>query len=159
MTIDGLNDDFRDFLHDLVDAGVDFVIVGAYALAFHGAPRASGDIDVFVRPTIENARRVIAALIRFGAPLNSAHVSEEDLARPGTVYQIGLPPRRIDLLTQISGVTFDEAWASREPTTLDGRTVCFVSRDTFLKNKKAAGRPKDLADVARLDRSSGLKKE
>ena len=155
MTIDGLNDDFRDFLHELADGGVDFVIVGAFALAYHGAPRASGDIDVFVRPTPENARRLIAALNRFGAPLDAAQVSEKDLARPGMVYQIGLPPRRIDILTAISGVTFDEAWASREPASLDGRAVFFISREAFLENKKAAGRPKDLADVARLNRQPG----
>ena len=150
MTIDGLNEDFRDFLHELADAGVEFVIVGAYALAYHGAPRASGDIDVFVRPTPENARRLIGALNRFGAPLDSAQVSETDLAQPGTVYQIGLPPRRIDVLTAISGVSFDEAWASRQPTTLDGRAVFFIGREAFINNKTAAGRPKDLADVDRL---------
>jgi predicted nucleotidyltransferase len=152
MTLEGLNDDFRDLLLELADAGVEFVIVGAFALAFHGAPRASGDIDIFVRPTRENAERIVAALVRFGAPLTSAGISHEDFARPGMVYQIGLPPRRIDLLTEISGVSFEEAWASREAAEIDGRPVHIIGRETFLKNKQASGRPKDLADVARLTR-------
>src|SRR5262245_20057272 len=99
MTLEGLHEDFRDLLVLLADSNVDFVIVGAYALAFHGSPRASGDIDVFIRPTLVNADRVFAALARFGAPLESAGVTATDFARPGTVYQIGLPPRRIDIMT------------------------------------------------------------
>ncbi len=152
MTLEGLNEDFRDALVLLADGGVEFVIVGAYALAFHGAPRASGDIDVFVRPSPANAQRVFDAMTRFGAPLQSSGVTAADFARPGTVYQIGLPPRRIDLLTEISGLTFDEAWASRVTVEVDGRTVSFIGRDALLKNKEAAGRPKDVADVARLRR-------
>lgn len=152
MTLEGLNEDFRDLLALFAEAGVEFVIVGAYALAFHGAPRASGDIDLFVRPTPDNARRIVAALARFGAPLDAAGVTAADFARPGTMYQIGLPPRRIDVLTEVSGLTFDEAWASRVAVDMDGRTVHFIGRDAFLKNKEAAGRPQDIADVARLRR-------
>ncbi len=150
MTLEGLNEDFRDFLVLLADGGVDFVIVGAYALAFHGAPRASGDIDLFVRPTPANAERVFDALARFGAPLESAGVTAADFTQPGAVYQIGLPPRRIDVLTEISGLTFDEAWASRITAEIDGRTVSFIGREALLKNKEASGRPKDAADLARL---------
>jgi predicted nucleotidyltransferase len=150
MTLEGLNEDFRDFLVLLADGGVDFVIVGAYALAFHGAPRASGDIDLFVSPTPANAQRVFDALVRFGAPLESAGVTSADFTQPGAVYQIGLPPRRIDVLTEISGLTFDEAWASRITAEIDGRTVSFIGREALLKNKEASGRPKDVADVARL---------
>ncbi|MES1172659.1 MAG: nucleotidyl transferase AbiEii/AbiGii toxin family protein [Bacteroidota bacterium] len=149
-SIDGLNEDFRDILVLLADANVEFVVVGAYALALHGAPRFSGDIDIFVRAEPRNADRVLTALVRFGAPLASAGISATDFARAGTVYQIGLPPRRIDILTEISGVTFDEAWASRELTSVENRPVPFIGRAAFLKNKEAAGRPKDLADVARL---------
>jgi hypothetical protein len=152
MTLEGLNEDFRDLLVLLADAAVEFVIVGAYALAFHGAPRASGDIDLFVRPTPENASRLVTALARFGAPLESAGVTATDFAQPGTVYQIGLPPRRIDLLTEISGVTFDEAWASRVAAEVSGRTVAFIGRAALLRNKEATGRAKDLADAARLRR-------
>ena len=152
MTLEGLNSDYRDLLVLLVDNGTEFVVVGAYAVAFHGAPRASGDIDLFVRPSPANAERVYDALTRFGAPLASAGVAAADFTRPGTVYQIGLPPRRIDILTQISGVTFDEAWASRTTAELEGRPVGFIGREALLKNKEATGRPKDAADIARLRR-------
>lgn len=150
MTIEGLNEDFRDIVVLLADAGADFVVVGAYALSFHGAPRASGDIDLLVRPTEENAGRVYSALVKFGAPLAAHGVEPGDFAVAGTVYQVGLPPRRIDILTQISGVSFDEAWASRESAEIEGRTVHIIGREAFLKNKLAAGRVKDLADAARL---------
>ncbi len=150
MTLDGLNDDFRDLLVVFADAGVEFVIVGAYALAFHGAPRASGDIDLFVRPALENAQRVFDALARFGAPLEAAAMTAADFAAPGAVYQIGLPPRRIDILTTISEVTFDEAWVSRSTGEVEGRTVSFIGREALLKNKLATGRLKDIADAARL---------
>jgi Nucleotidyl transferase of unknown function (DUF2204) len=152
-TLEGLNSDFRDLLILLVDNGTEFVVVGAYAVAFHGAPRASGDIDLFVRPSPANAERVYHALTRFGAPLASAGVASADFAHPGTVYQIGLPPRRIDILTQISGVTFDEAWASRTTAEVEGRPVGFIGREALLKNKEATGRPKDAADISRLRRT------
>lgn len=150
MTIDGLNDDFRDLLVLLSDGQVEFVVVGAYAVAFHGAPRMSGDIDLFVRPTPDNATRLHEALRRFGAPLGTAGITAADFSRPGLVYQIGLPPRRIDILTELSGVTFDEAWASRANAELSGRNIAFIGREALVKNKLASGRPKDLADVGRL---------
>lgn len=150
MTLEGLHEDYRDLRVLFADASVEFVIVGAYALAFHGAPRASGDIDLFVRPSLANAQRAFDALARFGAPLESAGVTAGDFAQPGAVYQIGLPPRRIDVLTEISGVTFDEAWTSRVVGEVEGRTVGFIGRAALLKNKEASGRPKDIADAARL---------
>jgi hypothetical protein len=119
--------------------GVDFVIVGAYALAFHGAPRASGDIDLFVRPTPANAQRVFDVLARLRVPLEAAGVTAADFTQPGAVYQIGLPPRRIDVLTEISALTFDEAWASRITAEIDGRTVSFIGREALLKSKEASG--------------------
>lgn len=150
MTLEGLNEDFLDLLVLLADAGVEFVIVGAYALSFHGAPRASGDIDLLVRPTSANASRLYAALARFGAPLDAAGLTAADFARPGTVYQIGLPPRRIDILTEISALTFDEVWASRVTAAVGGRSVSFIGRAALLRNKEATGRLKDAADAARL---------
>jgi predicted nucleotidyltransferase len=150
MTLDGLNEDFRDIVVLFADGGVEFVVVGAYALAFHGAPRATGDIDLFVRPSPENAERVFEALERFGVPLAAHGVAAADFFQPGTVYQIGLPPRRIDVLTEISGLDFDEVSASWVPAVVDGRAVHFIGRDDLIRNKTAAGRPKDIADVARL---------
>ena len=131
----------------------DFVIVGAFALAFHGAPRASGDIDLLVKAVPDNANRVAQGLSHFGAPLVAHRIRAQDFAQPGKVYQIGLPPRRIDILTEISGVSFDEAWASSVTADVDGHTVRIIGRDAFIKNKLASGRPKDLADVARLRRT------
>ena len=153
--LEGLNADFRDIVVLFADSQVEFVIVGAYALAFHGAPRASGDIDLYVRPSRENAKRVFKALLEFGAPLAAHKVSADDFARAGTVYQIGLQPRRIDVLNEISGLDFEEAWASRVEVEVDGRVVHIIGREEFLKNKTASGRPKDLADVARLEKQSG----
>ena len=148
----GLNEDFRDMLESLLQAGAEFVIVGAHALAFHGLPRATGDIDIFVRPSTENAARVVRALHAFGAPLAAHGVTESDFATEGTVYQLGLPPRRIDLLTAIDGVSFDEAWADRVVSSRDGLDLSFLSREALLQNKRAAARPKDLADVAALEK-------
>ena len=154
MTLEGLYEDFRDLLVLFADAGVEFVIVGAYALALHGAPRASGDIDLFVRPSAGNAERVFNALTRFGAPLQAAGVTAADFGRPGLVYQIGLPPRRIDILTEISGVGFDEVWESRATAEVEGRSIGFNGRTALLTNKRATGRPQDVADAARLERIS-----
>ena len=152
MALEGLNEDFQDVLRLFADGHVEFLVVGAYALALHGAPRASGDIDLLVRPSAENAEKVHAALTWFGAPLAAQEVTARDFARPGIVYQIGVPPRRIDVLTEISGVTFDEEWATRAETTLEGRAVPYIGRDSLVRNKVASGRPKDLADVSRLKR-------
>ena len=150
MSLGKLNEDFRDLLLEFSDEGVEFLLVGAFAVAFHGVPRATGDMDVFVRASPENAERVHIALARFGAPLESADVVTRDFERPGMVYQMGLPPRRIDILTEISGVTFDEAWESRGFAELEGRTIGIIGRAHLLRNKEASGRPKDIADVSRL---------
>jgi hypothetical protein len=148
--LSGLNPDFRDLLLAFAAEQVEFLLVGAYALALHGVPRFTGDLDVFIHPTPENAARVWRALARFGAPVQAAGVAEQDFATPGIVYQIGLPPSRIDVLTEISGVSFAEAWATREVTALEGVSVPFIGRDAFVRNKLATGRPKDLVDARRL---------
>ncbi len=148
-----LNPDFRDLLVCFSREGVEYVLVGAYALAFHGAPRATGDIDVFVRPTPLNAERTWRALLAFGAPLATAGVEPRDFTTPGIVYQIGLPPRRVDILSDISGVSFDEAWESRCMADLEGLPVAFLGRAALIANKRASGRLKDLADVERLEGS------
>ena len=149
-----LNEDFTDMLHCLVDAQVDFIIVGAHALAAHGLPRATGDIDLFVRPDASNAARVLKALRAFGAPIDSHGITQADFERPGAVYQIGLPPRRIDLLTEISGVTYNEAWQSRLQTVLAGRSVAVLGRECLLRNKRATGRDKDVADALWLEKTA-----
>jgi hypothetical protein len=147
-----LNEDFLDMLRCLQEAAVEFVIVGAHALAAHGIVRATGDIDILVRPSSDNAARVMRALVQFGAPLAAHGIAPADLAAPGVVYQLGLPPRRIDLLTEISGVDFATAWASRVETSFGDLTVAVLGRDALIKNKLAAGRDKDLVDVNALER-------
>lgn len=156
MTVEaGLNPDFLDLLAAFHRAGVEFIVVGAHALAANGVVRSTGDLDVWVRPSEENAKRVVAGLRDFGAPLAQHGVSDADFARPGAVYQMGLPPRRIDVLTQISGVEFAEAWAERALLPVQGVEVAFLGRTALLKNKRAAGRTKDLLDVELLEREPG----
>lgn len=137
----------------LISAEVEFVIVGAHALAVHGVPRATGDIDVLVRPSKENAARVMNALRMFGAPTSAHGVSQSDFETGGNVYQIGLPPRRIDLLTEISGIGFDEVWRSRVSVTRSGLELPFIGREALIQNKRASGRDKDLLDVKTLESS------
>jgi hypothetical protein len=129
-------------------ADVRFLVVGAYALALHGRPRATGDLDVWVEATAENAARVMQALAAFGAPLSG--VVTEDFARAGIVYQIGVPPSRIDILTELTGITFAEAWPDRLRRPFGDVDVDFIGRDAFLRNKRATGRAKDLGDIERL---------
>lgn len=148
-----MNEDFRDILTLMLEGGAEFVVVGAHALAVHGAARATGDIDLLVRPTPDNAERVCAALRAFGAPLAAHGVSPDDFAVEGTIYQLGLPPRRIDILTRIDGVSFDEAWAGRESRSVDELSIPFLGRAELIRNKRSAGRPKDLADLAMLEES------
>ena len=128
-----------------------FVIVGAHAVAAHGAPRATGDLDIFVLPDETNAARVYRALVRFGAPVEAHGVRAEDFATPGTVYQMGVPPNRIDIITEISGVSFEDAARDTVEGHLGSETVRCIGLDALIVNKRAAGRPKDLADVAALE--------
>jgi len=151
----GLNEDFFDLLSALQEAEAAFVIVGAHALAAHGVARATGDLDILVQPSPDNARRVLEALLRFGAPVADHGLTVKDLATPGMVYQIGLPPRRIDILTRISGVEFDDLWAGRIEREVDGLRLAFPGLDDLVVNKRASGRPKDLLDVELL-REAGL---
>ena len=147
-----LADDFRDLLRAFVAHDVRFLVVGAYALAVLGRPRATGDLDVWVDATRANGRRAFAALREFGAPLHDLRV--EDLATPGVVFQIGLPPLRIDVLTVIDGVEFSSAWRRRVTADFDGVEVGVIGREDFLTNKRATGRLKDRADAQRLEPAS-----
>lgn len=145
-----LPEDFRDLLLELADAGAEFVLVGGHAVAFHGHPRATKDMDVLIRANIGNAERVYQALAAFGAPLESFEVQAKDFAHYDGVLQIGLPPRRIDIISRADGVTFDEAVAEGAGFTLEGRRVPVMGRAALLKNKRAAGRAQDVADVEAL---------
>ena len=135
-------------LSALSAAGAEFLVVGAHALAAHGVPRATGDLDLWVRASAENAERVWEALEQFGAPLHDLTI--EDLARPDVVFQIGVVPQRIDLLTSITGVTFDDAWANRVHVEIGELEVPVLGRSELVRNKRAVGRTRDLADIAEL---------
>jgi hypothetical protein len=140
-----MNRDFAEMLSALCAERVEFLIVGAFALAAHGLPRATGDIDIWVRPTPENAERTLRALSSFGAPLFD--LSRDDLVRNDTVFQIGLPPARIDLMTGISGVDFEQAWRGRLDVELGDMRVAVLGLLELEKNKAAVDRPKDRADL------------
>jgi len=145
-----LPEDFRDLLIELADAGAEFVLVGGHAVAFHGHPRATKDMDVLIRPNSPNAERVYRALAAFGAPLQNFSVQAKDFATYDGMLQIGLPPRRVDILNRADGVSFDEAVAEGSAFTLEGRTIPVIGRAALIKNKRAAGRAQDAADVEAL---------
>lgn len=146
-----VNPDFRDLFAGLNAAGAEYLLVGGYALAVHAAPRFTKDLDVWVNPTPQNATRVHEALRGFGAPLGELRV--EDLASPGVVFQIGVPPNRIDVLTAVDGVAFAEAWPERLVTEYGGERVPVISRRHLAANKRATGRPQDLLDAEALERA------
>lgn len=143
-----MNRDFAEMLSALSEAGAEFLVVGAHALAAHGVPRATGDLDIWVNSTSENAARVIAALKAFGAPL--ADLTVDDLTTPDTVFQIGVVPSRVDILSGISGVRFADAWPRRLVLVIEGIQVPVLGRADFVANKRASGRPQDLLDVELL---------
>ena len=147
-----MNPDFKDLLSEFNARGVEYLVVGAYALAAHGHVRATGDLDIWVRPAPINAKRVIAALAAFGAPLQD--LTEDDLSRAGVVFQIGVAPVRIDVLTGIDGVAFDEAWQERFTTRYADQTVPVLSARQLIINKRAVGRAQDMADVDWLERNA-----
>ena len=146
-----MNEDYRDILAALVAHQARFLIVGAHALAVHGYPRATVDIDIWIECSPDNAERVWSALATFGAPLEDLGVSQGDLARPDVVAQFGLPPNRIDVLTGVSGLTFNEAWPNRIEEVVEGVRVPVLGLDDLLKNKRASGRDKDRADAKGLE--------
>lgn len=155
MTIgSGFNDDFLDMLRALVASGAEFIIVGAHAMAVHGVPRATGDMDVLVRPSAENANRVLEALRLFGAPTEAHRVTREDFEAAGNVYQVGLPPRRIDIMTGLSGVDFDEARTSQVVVEVEGMKIPFLGLSALRQNKRATGRDKDRVDLRLLSEST-----
>lgn len=143
-----LTKDWREFVELLNSNGVEYLVVGAFAVAYHGYPRYTGDLDLLVRPTAENADRVLRALSEFG--FEKLGIQAADLRSPGMVIQLGVQPNRIDLLTAITGVTFEEAWASRSDADLDGTATHFIGRGELIRNKERTGRAKDLGDAEEL---------
>lgn len=146
-----MHSDFKDLLSTFNDHGVEYLVVGAHALAAHGLIRATKDLDVFVRPHPENARRVFQALTAFGAPL--AGLSPADFEQPGMILQIGVPPVRVDILTAIDAVAFEDAFAGRIEANFGGVRVGVLSRRDLIANKRSAGRKQDLADVEWLEQN------
>ncbi len=140
-----LNDDYKEMLQLLLDEHVEFILVGAYALAAHGYPRATGDIDIWVHPSSDNAPRVHKALAKFGAPLQN--VTPQDFSNPNVIFQIGVAPRRIDIITSITGVEFAEAVRNASQLNIEALPIPVLSIADLIKNKEATGREKDLLDV------------
>lgn len=144
-----LAQDFNEFFDLLIAHGVEFLVVGAYALAFHGVPRFTGDIDVFIRPTIANAERLIGVLAAFGFPVGA--LQPEQVVQPSRIIQMGVEPVQIHVMCSISGVTWDEAWAGHETGRCGSHELPFIGRSDFVRNKRAVGRLKDLADLEALE--------
>jgi len=147
-----LNEDYKEMLQGLLDQKVEFIIVGAYALAAHGFPRATGDIDIWVKPDENNSKKVFKALARFGAPIDE--IREDEFSHPGLIFQIGVVPRRIDIITKIDAVEFEEADSDKIFVDIDGLKVPVLSVDKLIKNKMATGREKDLLDAKLLKKRS-----
>ncbi len=143
-----LNEDYKDILSALLAQKAEFILVGAYAMAAHGFPRATMDIDLWVKPSHDNAHKIYQALNIFGAPLDQ--LSVDDLKTTGLVFQIGVAPRRIDILTSISGVEFNEALAGSNVFDIDGQSIYVLSTKHLIQNKQRTGRSKDLADAELL---------
>jgi hypothetical protein len=147
-----LQKDLREFIELLNSHDVRYLIVGGYAVAYHGYPRTTGDIDFFIEASEENANKLEEVLARFG--FGSLGLTAKDFLEPATIIQLGYPPNRIDLVTSISGVTFAEAWERRICARIEDLPMLFVDRQTLLANKAASGKPKDLADIDALSRSN-----
>ncbi len=146
-----VNPDFRDLFRTLNEEKAEFLVAGAHAVIYHTEPRYTKDLDIWVNPTPENARRVYRALARFGAPLQG--ISEADFCDPDLVYQVGVAPNRIDVLMGVSGVDFPSAWADRVASTYGGIPILIMGKSTLIAAKGAAGRPQDLLDLERLQQS------
>lgn len=145
-----MNRDFAEMLSALSAAGAEYLIVGAHAVALHGHLRATKDLDIWIRPSPENARRVWSALVAFGAPLRE--VTVDDLATPGNIYQLGIEPNRIDFINDIAGVDFETAWQNRASAVIDGTAYPVIGRDDLIRNKRATARPYDIEDAEALER-------
>ena len=144
-----LNEDYKDMLQTLLDNEVKFLIVGAYALAAYGYPRATGDFDIWIEASAENSKKILSSLTFFGA--TTSGLTEKIFMEKGIVFQIGIAPRRIDLITHIDGVDFSDAYPSRKTIVIEGLNLPFISKENLIQNKKSTGRDKDLVDVKHLE--------
>jgi hypothetical protein len=144
-----LNPDFRDILSAFIAHHVEFLVVGGYAMAAHRLPRATKDLDLWVRPESANAARILSALDAFGAPRHG--LTARDLEAAGTIYQVGVPPNRVDVITTVDGVAFEAAWAERLHVDIDGIRIPVIGRRHLVANKRTVGRPQDLVDADLLD--------
>jgi len=143
-----LHQDFKEFLKLLNENKVEYLVVGAFALAFYGAPRNTGDIDIWIGIEKNNASRIIKTLVDFG--FSSLGYNEKDFLEKDTIIQLGAPPVRIDILTSITGVDFYDSYKRKQTIIIDDVTIPYICKEDFVKNKKAAGRLKDLADIERI---------
>ena len=144
------NSDFKDLLCALNANSVKYLVVGGYAVIFHGEPRYTKDIDIWVKPTVENAAAVYRALIDFGAPLKQLNIERADFEKEGYFVQLGVPPSRIDLLMSIKGLRFDDAWQKKIEADYDGEKAMIISKTDLMISKKESGRPQDLVDFEML---------
>jgi hypothetical protein len=145
-----LNSDYKNMLQVLLENDVKFLLVGAYAMGAHGYPRATGDIDIWVEPSAENSERVYRSMVAFGAPLHE--IDGTTFATPGVVFQIGIAPRRIDIITAISGVGFNSAYQQRQTVEMESLSIPILSLGDLIRNKRATGRDKDRLDADQLEK-------
>ena len=148
------NRDFSDLLAAFAAHDVRALVVGAYAVTFHTRPRFTKDLDVWVEPTAANAANLVAALAAFGAPLHAHGVTAADFTRPGVVYQLGVVPNRIDVLTSVDGLDFAQCWPRRVAASYGAVPVAYLGKDDLIVNKRTVGRPQDLEDVRALERGA-----
>ena len=149
--------DFEDFIRLLNKHKVVYMVVGGYALAFHGKPRYTGDIDIWINISDENALRLLKVIKDFG--LGSLGFKKEDFLQEGYISQIGRPPLRIDIINSIDGITFEEAFTGIQTIEIDGLSIFYIGLGDFIKNKQASGRTKDLADIQEIRKANKAKKK
>jgi uncharacterized nucleotidyltransferase DUF6036 len=146
-----LQQDLREFIELLNSNKVEYLVVGAHALAFHGHPRYTGDIDILVNTSEKNARKIEGVILQFG--FGEAALTAESFTGENQVVQLGIAPNRIDILTSLTGVRFQDAWNGRIAAEIDGLSLSMLSKEDLIRNKKALGRPKDVADLEYLERA------
>lgn len=146
-----MNEDYKEMLQILLDNDTKFLVVGAYAMAAYGYPRATGDFDIWVDSSPENSRKLYQSLSDFGAPVHK--ITEGTFTEPDVVFQIGIAPRRIDILTRIDGVNFDQAWKAKKDIVVESLPIPFISKENLIRNKKATGRERDKLDADWLEKT------